>query len=127
MKEACNLATHCHTHYHVHPFHFVKFRDLVAKQHPTRNNGVTITEQQNKITAIQHVQSMLVRMSCKPHPFTELQSLAGSCSMSMCLFGGFNLRVGHGSERLTNRTLLWATDSYWENDLHSEQAIQSTT
>ena len=33
-----SLATHCHTHYHPHPFHFVlfKFKDLVAKQHPTK-------------------------------------------------------------------------------------------
>ena len=31
------LATHCHTHYLLYPFHFVlfKFEDLVAKQHPT--------------------------------------------------------------------------------------------
>ena len=31
------LGTHCHTHYHLHPFHFVLFKvkDLVAKQHPT--------------------------------------------------------------------------------------------
>ena len=31
------LATHYHTHYHLHPFYFVlfKFKDLVAKQHPT--------------------------------------------------------------------------------------------
>ena len=28
------LATHCHTHYHLHPIQF-KFKDLVAKQHPT--------------------------------------------------------------------------------------------
>ena len=31
------LATHYHTHYHFHPFHF-KFKDLVAKQHPTSYN-----------------------------------------------------------------------------------------
>ena len=31
------LATHCHTHYHLHQFCVVllKFKDLVAKQHPT--------------------------------------------------------------------------------------------
>ena len=31
------LATYCHTHYHLHPFHFMffKFKNLVAKQHPT--------------------------------------------------------------------------------------------
>ena len=31
------LVTKCHTHYHLHPFHFVLFKvkDLVAKQHPT--------------------------------------------------------------------------------------------
>ena len=35
------LATHCHTHYHLYPFHFMlfKFKDLVAKQHST--NTVT--------------------------------------------------------------------------------------
>ena len=33
------LATHCHTHYHLHPFHFMlsKFKGLVAKQHPTNS------------------------------------------------------------------------------------------
>ena len=31
------LATRYHTHYHFHPFHF-KFKDLVAKQHPTSYN-----------------------------------------------------------------------------------------
>ena len=33
------LATHCHTHYCLHPFHFVllKFKALLAKQHPTNN------------------------------------------------------------------------------------------
>ena len=31
------LVIKCHTHYHLHPFHFVLFKvkDLVAKQHPT--------------------------------------------------------------------------------------------
>ena len=39
------LATHCHTHYHLHPFHFVlfKFKDLVAKQHPTNIHTQTYT------------------------------------------------------------------------------------
>ena len=36
------LATHCHTHYHLRPFHFVlfKFKDLVAKQHLTKPDSV---------------------------------------------------------------------------------------
>ena len=31
------LATHCHTHYHLHPFHFIKCKDLVVKQHQDRD------------------------------------------------------------------------------------------
>ena len=32
-----SLVTHCHIHYHLHQFYFMlyKFKDLVAKQHPT--------------------------------------------------------------------------------------------
>ena len=34
-RRMLSLATHCHIHYHLHPFHLVsfKFKDLVAKQH----------------------------------------------------------------------------------------------
>ena len=34
------LATQYHTHYHLHPFYFMlfKFKDLVAKQHPTNTH-----------------------------------------------------------------------------------------
>ena len=31
------LATHCHIPYHLHPFHFIKCKDLVAKQHQGRD------------------------------------------------------------------------------------------
>ena len=40
------LATCCHIHYHLHPFHFVlfKFKQLVVKQHPTnKKNPGTFT------------------------------------------------------------------------------------
>ena len=45
------IPTHCHTHYHLHPFHFVlfKFEGLVAKQHPTNKS--------TEVTAIVVVQS----------------------------------------------------------------------
>ena len=34
------LATHCHTHFHLHPLHCVlfKFKDLVVKQHPINSH-----------------------------------------------------------------------------------------
>ena len=37
------LVIKCHTHYHLHPFHFVLFKvkDLVAKQHPTNTHTHT--------------------------------------------------------------------------------------
>ena len=37
------LATYCHTHCHLHPFYFMlfKFKDLVAKQHPTNTHTHT--------------------------------------------------------------------------------------
>ena len=30
---------HCHIRYHLHPFHFVLFKDLVAKQYPSKCRG----------------------------------------------------------------------------------------
>ena len=37
------LATNCHTHYYLHPFHFMlfKLKDLVAKQQPTNTHTLT--------------------------------------------------------------------------------------
>lgn len=32
---ATNLLDTTHTQYHLHPFYFLKFKGLVAKQHPT--------------------------------------------------------------------------------------------
>ena len=39
------LVIKCHTHYHLHPFHFVLFKvkDLVSKQHPTNTHTHTHT------------------------------------------------------------------------------------
>ena len=56
------LATHCHTHYHVYPFHFVlfKFKDLVAKQHPTTTVEFEETKYYNCILCSYNIDSSII-------------------------------------------------------------------
>ena len=45
LLDITNLLPH---HYHLYPFHFVLFKDLVAKQHPTTSLTVDVNDNEKE-------------------------------------------------------------------------------